>query len=46
MTASQDTLGKLKEARRGLRSAMQALEQISDSAVPRVTNDGIQHQLL
>jgi hypothetical protein len=45
MTASQNTLGKLDEARRGIRVALQALGQISSDAVPQVTNDGMQHQL-
>lgn len=45
MTASHDTLSRLDEARRGIKAALQALGQISDDAVPRVTNDGIQHQL-
>ena len=45
MTSSQDSLGRLDDARRGLRTALKALEQIPDIDVPRVTNDGIQHQL-
>ena len=45
MTSSQDTLGRLDEARQGIRMALQALGQIPSDTVPRVTNDGIQHQL-
>jgi hypothetical protein len=45
MTSSQDTLGRLDEARRGIRSALAALGKIPDEAVPRVTNDGLQHEL-
>lgn len=45
MTSSQDTLSRLDAARRGIRSALQALGQIPDDAVPRVTNDGLQHEL-
>jgi hypothetical protein len=45
MTSSQDTLGRLDEARKGIRVALEALGQILDDAMPRVTNDGIQHQL-
>jgi hypothetical protein len=46
MTSSQDTLGKLDEARQGVRAALNALGQIPTEDVPRVTNDGIQHELL
>jgi hypothetical protein len=45
MTSSQDTVGRLDEARRGIQVALDALGKIPDEAVPRVTNDGIQHQL-
>ena len=45
MTASQDTISRLDEARRGVRVALDALGTIPDEAVPRVTNDGIQHEL-
>jgi hypothetical protein len=45
MTSSQDTLGRLDEARQGIRVALQALGEIPGEAVPQVTNDGIQHQL-
>lgn len=45
MMASQDTLSRLDDARRGIRAALDALGKIPDDAVPRVTNDGIQHEL-
>lgn len=45
MTSSQDTLGKLVEARQGIRAALKALGQVPTDTVPRVTIDGIQHQL-
>ncbi|MDQ2653374.1 MAG: hypothetical protein M3Z20_10070 [Chloroflexota bacterium] len=45
MMSSQDSLARLDEARRGIRSALDALGKIPDEAVPRVTNDGIQHEL-
>jgi hypothetical protein len=46
MTSSRDTLRRLEEARQGVRSALQALGQIPSDAVPRVTSDGLQHELL
>jgi hypothetical protein len=45
MTSSRDALGNLDAARRGIRSAQQALGQIPTDTTPRVTIDGIQHEL-
>lgn len=45
MTSSQETIRRLDEARRGIRLALEAMGQIPDDDVPRVTNDGIQHEL-
>jgi hypothetical protein len=46
MTSSQETIRRLDDARRGVRLALDALGKIPDDDVPRVTNDGIQHELL
>jgi hypothetical protein len=46
MTSSQDALSHLDEAREGIRLALQALDQLPADAVPQVTTDGIQHELL
>jgi hypothetical protein len=46
MTQAQDRLGKLDEAMEDIRSSVQALGQVPNEAVPRVTIDGAQHQLL
>jgi hypothetical protein len=45
MTSSQDTLGTLDVASQGIHSALDALDQIRDREAPRVTIDGIQHEL-
>ena len=45
MTSSQETIRRLDEARRGVRLALEAMGQIPSDDVPRVTNDGIQHEL-
>ena len=45
MTSSQETIHRLDEARRGVRLALEAMGHIPADDVPRVTNDGIQHEL-
>ena len=45
MTSSRDTIHRLDEARQGVRLALDAIGQIPDDDIPRVTNDGIQHEL-
>lgn len=45
MTSSQETIRRLDEAKRCVRLALDAMGQIPDADVPRVTNDGIQHEL-
>ena len=45
MTSSQETLRSLERASKGVRTALDALGQIPDEAVPRVTTDGLQHEL-